>query len=83
MNSLLLIPLVFAFLFGLAWIKKVTGARWMNTLFWISAWWVGLYVIVRYSISPPLPSSIVQMFVAIITISLLFYVSSFSRHPSP
>ena len=79
MTSLLLIPLVLAVLFGLAWIKKVTGARWMNALFWISAWWIGLNVIVRYSITPPIPTSIVQMFVAIITISLLCYVSSDSR----
>ena len=47
----------------------------MNALLWMLVWWVGLYIIFRYSIQPPLPQSIVWMFMGIITIALLAFVS--------
>lgn len=47
-----------------------------NTLAWMAAWWVAVYVSVRYGISPPMPSSIVTMFMGIVTVALLTYVFS-------
>jgi len=48
----------------------------LNMLGWLAAWWIALFVVVRYGIDPPLPSSIVNMFMAIATIALLTYVFS-------
>ena len=47
-----------------------------NALFWAIAWWIAIYIILKYAISPPLPSSIVRMFMAIITIALFFYITA-------
>lgn len=48
----------------------------LNALLWLVAWWVATYVAVRYGIDPPMPSSIVNMFVAIVTLSLVTYAMS-------
>ena len=75
MNFIILASVV-AVMIAFSIYGKARSPFWMNALFWIVAWWIGLYVILRYSIIPPLPASIVQMFMAIITIALLFYISS-------
>lgn len=51
----------------------------LNTLGWMIAWWIGAYAIVRYGIDPPMPSSITNLFMAIITIGLITYVFSDSE----
>ncbi len=48
-------------------------------LVWLAAWWVVIYGVVRFGISPPLPSSIVTMFMAISTVALLTYVFADSQ----
>ena len=48
----------------------------MNILGWLVAWGVGMYIAFRYGINPPLPSSIVGMFMAIVILSLLAYLST-------
>lgn len=48
----------------------------MNILGWLAACWIGLYVVLGYGINPPLPSSIIGMFMAIITLALLAYMSA-------
>ncbi|MEE9271473.1 MAG: cytochrome c [Candidatus Krumholzibacteria bacterium] len=45
-----------------------------NTLTWLAAWWVVVYAAVRFGVVPPLPSSIVNMFMAIVTAGLLTYL---------
>lgn len=48
----------------------------LNILGWVIAWWLGLWVILKYGIDPPLPASIIGMFMSIITIALLAYLSA-------
>lgn len=48
----------------------------LNPLAWLVAWWLGVYVAVRFGISPPPPSSIVTMFMGIVSLALLTYVFS-------
>lgn len=51
----------------------------MNILAWVAALWVAIFVFLRWGIEPPLPSSILMMFMAILTLALLAYVSSDSE----
>jgi mono/diheme cytochrome c family protein len=48
----------------------------LNMLAWLVVWWAAVYIAVRYGIDPPMPSSIVSMFMGITTIGLLTYVFS-------
>ena len=47
-----------------------------NLLVWAGAWWVGLYVIFRFGFSAPIPSSVVSLYMGIVSIAILAYVSS-------
>ena len=51
-----------------------------NILGWLAACWIGLYVVLNYGVDPPLPSSIIGMFMAIITLALLAYLSATSAY---
>jgi mono/diheme cytochrome c family protein len=52
----------------------------MNILAWAAAFWIALYVLFNYGVDPPLPASIVGMFLAITTLALLAYVSATSAY---
>lgn len=52
----------------------------MNILAWLAAWWLAIFVIFKWGIEPPLPTSILNMFMAIVTLSLLAYMSADSSH---
>lgn len=47
-----------------------------NLLVWAGAWWVGLYVIFRFGFAAPIPSSVVSMYMGIVSIAILAYISS-------
>jgi mono/diheme cytochrome c family protein len=47
-----------------------------NLLMWAIAWWVGIYVLVRFGFTAPIPSSVVSLYMGIITIAILAYMSS-------
>ena len=51
----------------------------LNRLAWMALWWVALYLVFNYGIAPPLPSSIVVLFMAIVTLALLAYLSADSE----
>lgn len=51
----------------------------LNPLTWMFVWWVASYLALRYGIDPPLPSSIIGMFMGIITIALLAYLTASSE----
>jgi len=72
MNFLVVIPVI-AIMFAFRYLK-------VNALGWMSIWWLGLYIIFSFGVNPPLPSSIVFMFMGIITIVLLAYLSSNSEN---
>ena len=68
MNLLVLISVVV----GLATLRV---AR-LNTLGWLVAWWIAVFIMVRFGITPPMPSSIVNMFMGIVSLALLTYMFS-------
>lgn len=47
----------------------------LNILGWLAVWWIGIYLVLSYGIDPPLPSSILGMFMGIVTLALLAYAS--------
>ena len=52
--------------------------RWikLNRLAWLAIWWIALWAAFSYGINPPLPNSIIVLFMAIITIALTAYLSA-------
>jgi hypothetical protein len=45
-------------------------------LLWAAAWWVGIYVVLRWGFTAPIPSSVVSLYMGIVSIAILAYVSS-------
>jgi len=66
----LLIALGLAVAFG---ILRVARAR---LLLWAIAWWVGIYVLLRFGFKTPIPVSVISLYMGIISIAILAYVSS-------
>ena len=66
------IPIVLAVLAVFA----VLRFRRVNLLMWAIAWWAGIYVIVRFAFTAPIPSSVVAIYMGIISLAILAYVSS-------
>lgn len=52
----------------------------INILGWMFVWWIAIYFVLVYGIDPPMPSSIFGMFMAIVTLGLLAYLSANSEH---
>ena len=48
----------------------------VNLLAWAAAWWVGLYALLRFGFSTPIPASVVMLYMGIVSLGLLAYVSS-------
>lgn len=71
MNLLVILPVIAA-LYALRFTR-------LSALGWMAAWWVAIYVVLRYGIEPPIPSSIILMFMGIVTLSLLAYLSANSE----
>ena len=46
----------------------------VRLLMWACAWWVGIYVLLRFGFTAPIPSSVVSLYMGIITIAMLAYV---------
>ena len=47
-----------------------------NLLTWALAWWIGTYVLVRFGFTAPIPASVVSLYMGIITLAIVAYVSS-------
>ena len=47
-----------------------------SLLLWAGAWWIGIYVLLRFGFAAPIPSSVVSLYMGIITIAILAYLSS-------
>lgn len=53
--------------------------RWyvtFNPLGWAAAWWGACYVLIRFGIEPPVPSSLIWAFMSIISLALLAYLTA-------
>src|SRR5436190_15716881 len=66
------IPIVLAVVvaFGLLRFLRV------NLLIWAGAWWIGIYVLLRFGFTAPIPSSVISIYMGIVSLALLAYVSS-------
>ena len=51
----------------------------LNAVMWLIVWWIGLYVVFNYGVDPPLPVSIIGMFMFIVTLALLAFMSADSE----
>jgi cbb3-type cytochrome c oxidase subunit III len=47
-----------------------------NLLVWAFAWWAGILVLLRFGFTAPIPSSVISIYMGIVTIATLAYVSS-------
>ena len=61
---------------ALAAVFALLRFRRANLLTWAGAWWVGIYLFVRFGFTAPIPSSVISIYMGIISIALLAYVSS-------
>ena len=61
---------------AVAAVFAVLRFRRTSLLVWAVAWWVGIYVILRFGFKAPIPSSVVTLYMGIITLAVLAYVSS-------
>ncbi len=66
------IPVLLAVLvvFGLLRFRRA------NLLMWAGAWWVGIYVLLRFGFTAPIPASVVSLYMGIISLGILAYMSS-------
>jgi mono/diheme cytochrome c family protein len=47
-----------------------------NLLLWALAWWVGIYVLLRFGFTTPIPVSVIQIYMGIVSLAILAYLSS-------
>jgi len=66
------IPIVLAVLGLLALLRVVRAPL----LLWAAGWWVGIYVLLRFGFIAPIPASVVSIYMSIVTIALLAYMTS-------
>jgi hypothetical protein len=50
--------------------------RRVGLLVWAVAWWAGIYVLFRFGFAAPIPSSVVSIYMGIVTLAIVAYVSS-------
>jgi mono/diheme cytochrome c family protein len=48
----------------------------VNLLVWAAAWWIGMFVLIRFGFATPIPLSVVTIYMGIISLGLLAYISS-------
>src|SRR4030095_14012112 len=47
-----------------------------NLLTWVCAWWIGIYVLLRFGFTAPIPSSVISIYMGIASLAILAYASS-------
>jgi mono/diheme cytochrome c family protein len=66
----ILVVLAVAAVFGLLRFRRA------NLLMWAFAWWAGIYVLLRFGFTAPIPTSVVKIYMGISSIAILAYMSS-------
>ena len=63
-------------------LAALAGTRFFkpNLLLWLCTLWLALLALLKFAVAPPLPSSIVSMFMAIITIALAVYATADTKN---
>jgi mono/diheme cytochrome c family protein len=57
-------------------VMAVLRFRRAGLLLWAGAWLVGIYVLLRFGFTAPIPASVVSLYMGIVSIAILAYVSS-------
>lgn len=62
----------------LAIIAAMVGLRFLKPtiVIWAIAWWFAVYATATWGIDPPVPTSVVRMFMGIVTIALMAYITA-------
>lgn len=68
MNILVVVAVVAVF--GLLRLRRA------NLLLWAAAWWVGTYILLRFGFTTPIPASVISIYMGIVSIAILAYLSS-------
>jgi hypothetical protein len=58
-------------------VAALAALRWLvrpRMLVWTVAWWLAVYVVLRFGFVVPIPSSVLHIYMAIVTASLVIYV---------
>ena len=66
----ILVLLAVAAVFGLLRFRRA------SMLMWAGAWWIGIYVLLRFGFTAPIPASVISLYMGIVSIAILAYVSS-------
>ena len=66
----ILVILAVLVVFGILRFLKV------RLLMWALAWWVGIYIVLRFGFTAPVPASVVFLYMGIVSIAILAYLSS-------
>ena len=61
---------------AVAAVFAVLHVRRANLLLWALAWLVGSYVLLRFGFTAPIPASVISLYMGIVSIAILAYVSS-------
>jgi mono/diheme cytochrome c family protein len=64
------VVLAVAVVFGLLRLRRA------NLLIWAGAWWIGSYVLLRFGFTAPIPASVISLYMGIISLAILAFVSS-------
>jgi hypothetical protein len=66
----ILVVLAIAVVFALLRFRRA------GLLLWAGAWWIGIYVLLRFGFTVPIPASVISIYMGILSLALLAYVSS-------
>lgn len=47
-----------------------------HLLVWAAAWWVGIYLVLRFGFTTPIPASVISIYMGILSLAMLAYLSS-------
>jgi hypothetical protein len=63
-------------LLGVAIVFGVLRFRRVRLLTWAIAWWAGIYVLLRFGFTAPIPASVITLYMGIVSIAIFAYMSS-------
>ena len=66
----ILVVLAILVVFGLLRFRRA------NLFMWAIAWWVGCYVFFRFGFTAPIPTSVISIYMGIVSLAILAFVSS-------
>ena len=66
----ILVVLAVAAAFGLLRFRRAP------LLMWAGAWWAGIYIVLRFGFTVPIPASVISLYMGIVSIAILAYTSS-------